>query len=83
MQGVELVAGEEGEDAVEARDFVEEEGEDDEFGGGAEGDEVEEGLRERVSVLLMYAGDVMGGLTEGRGKCRCRAIVLCRTGCVE
>lgn len=39
-----MVAGEQGEDAVEARDLVDGEGEGDELGGGAEGDEVEEGL---------------------------------------
>jgi hypothetical protein len=44
LQRVEVVSGEEGEDAVEAGDLVEGEGEGYEFGGGAEGDEVEEGL---------------------------------------
>jgi len=39
LEGVEVVAGEEGEDAVEAGDFVEEGGEEDELGRGAEGDE--------------------------------------------
>lgn len=39
LERVEVIAGEDGEDAVQAGDFVEEEGEEDEFGGGAEGDE--------------------------------------------
>lgn len=44
LEPVEVVAGEEGEDAVESGDFVDEEGEGDEFGCGAQGDEAEEGL---------------------------------------
>lgn len=39
-----MVAGEDGEDAVEAGDFVDDEGEVDELGGGAERDEVEQAL---------------------------------------
>ena len=45
LQDVEMVAGEEGEDAVGAGDFVDGEGEQEEFGCGGEGDEVEEGLK--------------------------------------
>jgi len=45
LERVEVVAGEDGEDAVEAGDLVEEEGEKDEFGGGAEGNEAQNGLR--------------------------------------
>lgn len=37
LERVELISGEDGEDAVQAGDFVEEEGEEDEFGSGAEG----------------------------------------------
>ena len=39
LERVELVAGENREDAVQTGDFVEKEGEEDEFGGGAESDE--------------------------------------------
>jgi hypothetical protein len=39
LESVQLEAGEKREDSVESGDFVEEEGEEDEFGGGAEGDE--------------------------------------------
>ena len=52
LKRVEMVAGEDGEDAVEAGDFVEEKGEEDEFGGGAEGDEAQYGLRKsEVSMV--------------------------------
>lgn len=44
LQGIEVVAREQRQDAIKAGDLVEGEGEGDEFGGGAEGDEVEEGL---------------------------------------
>lgn len=40
-----MVAGEDGEDAVEAGDFVDEEGQVDELGGSAQGNEVKEALR--------------------------------------
>jgi hypothetical protein len=53
LQPVQLVAGEDGEDAVEAGEFVDEEGEGDEFGGGAEGDDVEEGLHSIVSIHVV------------------------------
>jgi hypothetical protein len=39
LESVQLEAGEEGEDSIETSDFVEEESEEDEFGGGAEGNE--------------------------------------------
>jgi phosphate uptake regulator len=39
LERIELEACEESEDSIEAGDFVEEESEEDEFGGGAEGDE--------------------------------------------
>jgi hypothetical protein len=52
LERVEMVAGEDGEDAVEAGDLVEEESEEDEFGGGAEGDEAQNGLR-RSSVSMV------------------------------
>ena len=52
LERVEVVAGEDGEDAVEAGDLVEEDGEEDEFGGGAEGDEAQYGLRKsEVSMV--------------------------------
>lgn len=52
LKGVEMEAGEDGEDAVEAGDLVEEDGEEDEFGGGAEGDEAQYGLRKsEVSMV--------------------------------
>ena len=57
LERVEMVAGEDGEDAVEAGDLVEEEGEKDEFGGGAEGDEAQNGLRRvKVSMLCAWSG---------------------------
>lgn len=58
LEGVEVVAGEDGEDAVEAGGFVDYEGEGDEFGGGSEGDEVEEGLCE---VLERWCVSGQGG----------------------
>jgi hypothetical protein len=39
LESIQLEASEKREDSIEASDFVEEEGEEDEFGGGAEGDE--------------------------------------------
>lgn len=45
LKVVEMVAGKDGEDAVEAGDLVDQEGEVDELGRGAQGDEVEERLR--------------------------------------
>lgn len=39
-----MIAGEDGEDAIETGDFVDDEGEGDELGGGTEGDDVKEGL---------------------------------------
>ena len=45
LKRVKLEAGEEREDSIEAGDLVEEEGEKDEFGGGAEGNEAQNGLR--------------------------------------
>lgn len=51
LEGVEVIAGEDGEDAVEAGGLVDYEGESDEFGGGAQGDEMEEGLRGNVRVV--------------------------------
>ena len=50
LERVEVVAGEDGEDAVEAGDFVDEEGEGYEFGCCAEGYEVEE----RLCSLSVY-----------------------------
>jgi len=50
LQRVQVEAGEEREDAVEAGDFVDGEGEGDELGGGTEGDEVEEGLHGVISM---------------------------------
>lgn len=62
LEGVEVVAGEEGEDAVEAGEFVDEEDEGDEFRGCAQGDEVEEGLRWGVSWWWWWKGGVGSGL---------------------
>ena len=45
-----MEAGQEGEEAVDAGDFVEEEGQHGELGAGAEGHEVEECLEEMGSV---------------------------------
>lgn len=54
LQEVEAVAGKEGQDAVEASDFVDGKGEGDEFGSGSEGDDAEEGLPHlHVSTSLM------------------------------
>jgi hypothetical protein len=44
LEGVQFVSGEKRENAVDSGDFVDEEGEGDKFGGGSEGDEVEERL---------------------------------------
>ena len=54
LEGVEVVAGEDGEDAVEAGDFVDEKGESNEFGGCAEGYEVEEGLCSLSAYGIAY-----------------------------
>lgn len=48
-----MVAGEDGEDAVESGDFVDDEGEVDEFGGGAKRDEVEQAL---ITMLISACG---------------------------
>jgi hypothetical protein len=57
LERVEMVAGEDGEDAVEAGDLVEEDSEEDEFGGGAEGDEAQYGLRRsEVSMVCAWSG---------------------------
>jgi hypothetical protein len=44
LEPVQFIAGEDGENAVDGGDFVDDEGEVDEFGGGTQGDEVEERL---------------------------------------
>lgn len=55
LERVEMVAGEDGEDSVKTGDLVEEEGEEDEFGGGAEGDEAQNGLRKsEVSMACAW-----------------------------
>lgn len=51
LEWIQVVAGEDGEDAVEAGDFVDDEGEADELGGGAERDEVEEALQYQCQYM--------------------------------
>ena len=66
LQGRERVACQEGEEAVEAGDLVEEDHEGGELGSCAEGEEVEEGLgMVRASVSLGGRAAVMG---ESGGK---------------
>jgi len=67
LERVEMEAGEDGEDAVEAGDLVEEDGEEDEFGGGAEGDEAQNGLRRSWISTVCDWGWWMRGLTLGLG----------------
>lgn len=52
LERVQVVACEDGEDAVEAGGLVDYEGEGDEFGGGTQGDEVEEGLYGDVRAVV-------------------------------
>ncbi len=53
LERVQVEAGEDGEDSVEAGYFVDDKGKCNELGRGAEGDEVEEGLRCDMLVLLI------------------------------
>lgn len=69
LEDVEVVAGEQGEDAVEAGEFVDGEGETDEFGCGGEGDYVEEGLGSLVRVRVLWEGRGLPlGVGSGGGR---------------
>jgi hypothetical protein len=72
LDGGEVVAGEQGEDAVQARDFVEEEGERDEGCAGREGHGVEEFLAGSARGKSWEIA-AEGGRTWGRGRRRSRA----------
>lgn len=65
LEDVEVVAGEQGEDAVEAGEFVDGEGEGYEFCCGGEGDYVEEGLSSISRVA--HRGGGRSGLPWGVG----------------
>lgn len=68
MERGEADAGQDGEDAVEAGEFVDDEGKGDELGAGAEGHEVEEALGEEALVWCFGAGVGGGRITRGRGR---------------
>lgn len=79
LQRVEVVAGKDGEDAVETGDLVDYKSKGDELGGGAEGDDVEEGL----SCTLVYHCLLLAEwtfLTLGFGNRRTGAMVVFADG---
>lgn len=79
-----MVAGEDGENAVEAGDFVDDEGERDELGRGAERYDMEKGLTDSISIasiLLSMVQAVRVGrrrriLTRGLGNRRLGAMAV-------